>query len=269
MAIIQIGLRRSEGDGAGVNICCPPGRTSLWVRWPIAEDLTIPSPPFSCLAIETATELPSLALLRGNLLSVREAPGLRTPSRKVFEWVREVLEETGISFDQLDCIAFGAGPGSFTGVRVAVALAQGLGYARGLPLCPVSTLAALAAGALADTAVEAAACCLDARMGEVYFGAYCRDAEEGVRALAPDALLGPDAVGLPEGRAFLAVGPGWAAYPQIAARLALRLSGVEPARLPSAADVARLAKARFLAGKVVLPADAAPNYLRDRVTATP
>lgn len=193
---------------------------------------------------------------------------MRAPSRAVFEWVRELLEETDTSLSQLDCIAFGAGPGSFTGVRVAVALAQGLGYARGLPLCPVSTLAALAAGALQKTAAGAAACCLDARMGEVYFSVYRRDTEEGVRALAADALLKPDAVRLPEEGTFLAAGPGWTAHPQLAARLRARLSGVLPEQLPSAADVARLARPRFLAGRVVLPAEALPNYLRDRVTST-
>jgi tRNA threonylcarbamoyladenosine biosynthesis protein TsaB len=185
----------------------------------------------------------------------------------VFEWVSELLEETDSSLRQLDCIAFGAGPGSFTGVRIAVAVAQGLGYACGLPLCPISTLAALAAGALKDTTADAAACCLDARMGEVYFGVYGRDAEQGVRVLTADALLSPNDVRLPAEGAFLAAGPGWAAYPQLATRLSSRLVGVEAEQLPSAADVARLARPRFLSGGTVAPAKATPNYLRDRVTA--
>jgi tRNA threonylcarbamoyladenosine biosynthesis protein TsaB len=231
-----------------------------------AEDLTINSAPFSCLAIETATDLPSIALLRGATLAVRQARGMRAPSSAVFEWVRELLDETRTSFSQLDCIAFGAGPGSFTGVRVAVALAQGLGYARRVPLCPVSTLAALAAGVLETTAADSAACCLDARMGEVYFGVYRRDREQGVRALTADALLNPEFVRLPEEGAFLAAGPGWAAYPQLAGRLQARLVGADTEHLPSAADVARLARPRFLAGHVVSAAEARPNYLRDRVT---
>lgn len=242
------------------------GRDTLSGCGSTAEDVTIYSAPFSCLAIETATEFPSLALLRGDTLSVREARGMRAPSRAVFEWVRELLEETNTSLSELDCIAFGAGPGSFTGVRVAVALAQGLGYARGLPLCPVSTLAALAAGTLRRSVADAVACCLDARMGEAYFGVYRRDAEEGVRALAPDALRNPDAICLPEAGTFLAVGPGWTAHPLLAVRLRARLIDVLPEQLPSAADVARLARPRFLAGRVVLPAEALPNYLRDRVT---
>jgi tRNA threonylcarbamoyladenosine biosynthesis protein TsaB len=228
--------------------------------------LTISSAPFSCLAIETATDLPSLALLRDGRLVVREARGMRAPSSAVFEWVRQLLEETATSLAELDCIAFGAGPGSFTGVRVAVALAQALGYARRLPLCPVSTLAALAAGALNDTTADMAACCLDARMGEVYFGVYRRDAVDGVCAIAENVLLTPASVSLPEHGSVHAAGPGWSAHPDMAERLRSRLVTIDADRLPSAADVARLARPRFLAGRVVWAADALPNYLRDRVT---
>jgi tRNA threonylcarbamoyladenosine biosynthesis protein TsaB len=198
-------------------------------------------------------------------MKVREVRGLRAPSRSVFEWVRELLDEANASFEQLDCIAFGAGPGSFTGVRVAVALAQGLGYARGLPLCPVSTLAALAAGAIRTTSANAVACCLDARLGEVYFGLYEKDDRFGVQSVGPDALLRPDAVSLPLHGTFLAAGPGWSVYPELTDRLRTRLAAIDPGHLPSAADVARLAESRFLAGRVVLAADARPNYLRNRV----
>lgn len=235
------------------------------VRRITAEDLTIPSAPFTCLAIETATDLPSVAFLRGDLVAVRESRGLRAPSRNVFEWARELLDESAASLDHLDCIAFGSGPGSFTGVRVAVAMAQGLAYASDLPLCPVSTLAALAAAAFQRTTTDLVACCLDAHMGEVYAGFYARDPAEGVRALIPDSLVGPHALTLPGDGAFLAVGPGWAAYPALAGRLRGRFTGLEPDLLPSAVDVARLAQSRFLSGKVVPPAEAQPNYLRHHV----
>jgi len=242
-----------------------PGQYSRPVYRFAAEDLTISSAPFTCLAIETATDLPSLALLHGNSLTVRESRGLRAPSRSVFEWARELLDESSSSLGELDCIAFGAGPGSFTGVRVAVAMAQGLGYARRLPLCPVSSLAALAAGAFRRTTADTVACCLDAHMGEVYVGAYSRDAVQGVRELGRDVLEAPDSVLLPGDGNYFAAGPGWAAYPQLTDRLRARLTGIEPDLLPSAADVARLAKSRFLAGRIVQPAEAQPNYLRHRV----
>jgi tRNA threonylcarbamoyladenosine biosynthesis protein TsaB len=230
-----------------------------------AEDHTIKSPPFNCLAVETACELPGVALLRDGVIAVREARGLRMPSRSVFEWVRELLYEADMHLHQLNCIAFGSGPGSFTGVRVAVALGQALAYASGLPLCPVSSLAALAANTIEATDTDAVACCLDARIGEVYFALYQKDPTYGVRAVVADSLLRPESVTLPAHGAVRAVGPGWSAYPELADRLRTRLSSVDPDQFPSAASVARLAQSRFLAGQLVLPADAQPNYLRDRV----
>lgn len=194
---------------------------------------------------------------------------MRAPSRAVFEWVRELLEESSLSLGDLDCIAFGAGPGSFTGVRVAAALAQGLGFASRLPLCPVSSLATLAAGAFRNTAAETVACCLDARMGEVYFGAYRRDAEWGVLPLVDDVLLAPEAVRLTGPASILAVGSGWTAYPELLARLEGDLLDVLPELLPSAAELALLARPRYQAGQTVSPADALPNYLRDRVASVP
>jgi tRNA threonylcarbamoyladenosine biosynthesis protein TsaB len=230
--------------------------------------LTIPADHFTCLAVETATEHPGLALLRGGQIYCREAAGLRAPSRAVFEWVRELLEESRTSLAEVDCVAFGAGPGSFTGVRVAVALAQGIAYARGLPLCGVSTLAALAEGALRDSTVDAVACCLDAYMGEVYLGVYERDSEGHARALMPDSLLAPEAVSLPGVRNCLAVGPGWSAHPVMTGRLREQFIRVAPERLPSASDVARLAWPLYRSGQAVAAVAAVPNYLRNQVTAS-
>lgn len=227
--------------------------------------MTIPSATFTCLAIETATDLPSVALVRDGVVTRREAPGLRAPSRSVFEWVRELLAGSGIEPRELDCIAYGAGPGSFTGVRVAVALAQALGYACGVPLCPVSTLAALAAAAFRSGDARTVACCLDAHMGEVYVGTYARDDREVVRALHPDLLAAPAEVTLPGPGPHRAVGPGWAAYPALAQRLGGALDGSDPGLLPSAADVLVLAAPLFRAGRTHPPALAQPNYLRQRV----
>lgn len=196
---------------------------------------------------------------------MREARGMREPSRSVYEWALELLAKTGTSLDQLDCIAFGAGPGSFTGVRVAVALAQALGYSRDLPLCPVSSLAALASGVLEQVPGDLVAACLDARMGEVYLGIYRRDEAQGVMTVATDALLAPGAVSVPGDSPFHAVGPGWASYPDVADRLRARLITLKPDCLPSAADIVRLARPMFLAGRTVLPAQVVPNYLRDQV----
>lgn len=274
MSIIQIGphrsgAERSRAEGWSDYLRGRAGLGDRACRRRVSpEDFTIRPPPFSCLAIETASALPSVALLRAGEMRVREVPGLRSPSRSVYEWVRELLDEADTSLDQLDCIAFGAGPGSFTGVRVAVALSQALGYACRLPLCPVSTLAALAAGVVRTTGHDAVACCLDARLGEVYFAVYAKDREQGVRVVSPDALLQPEAVRLPAQGMYLAAGPGWSVYPELTDRLRSRFSAVDAAYLPSAVDVARLAGLRFLAGELVSAADASPNYLRERVAST-
>lgn len=223
-------------------------------------------PDFCCLAVETATDFPSLALVHGSQVAVRAAAGLQTPSRAIYSWLQELLEETGTRLDQLDCLAFGAGPGSFTGVRVAAALVQALGFARELPVVPVSTLAALAMAGFRASEERPVACCLDARMGQVYFAVYAPDAEQGVRALQNDALLQPEEVSCAGMSSFFAAGPGWLAYPELRDRCADMLTGLDAELRPSATDVAALAWPKFLRGQTVAPALALPNYLRDRVT---
>jgi len=226
----------------------------------------VKGPGFCCLAVETATDFPSLALVHGAKIAVRAAEGLQTPSRAIYTWLQELLEETGTRLDQLDCLAFGAGPGSFTGVRVAAALVQALGFARQLPVVPVSTLAALAMAGFRASEERPVAACLDARMGQIYFAIYAPDAEQGVRVLQEDVLLQPEQVNCAGMSPCFAVGPGWLAYPDLRDRCAPVLTGLDSGLRPSAADVAALAWPRFLRGQTVAPALALPNYLRDRVT---
>ena len=205
---------------------------------------------------------------------LRECPGLRAPSRQIFVWASELLREAGLSPASLSCIAYGAGPGSFTGVRLAASLAQSLGYAGNRPACPVSSLAAMASAALRQAAGEgrdvpqAVACALDARLGEIYLGLYVPDATMGVRHVVADALLAPDAIVLPEGQRWLAVGPGWAAWPDLVDRCAQQLEWYQPRVLPTALDVGQLAAPRFAAGECVPASRALPNYLRERVAMT-
>lgn len=232
-------------------------------------EIAEPAMEFSCLAVETSTAVPSLALLHRGRMALKAEPGLKAPSRVVFEWLHDLLAEAGCGMADLDCIAFGAGPGSFTGTRIAVAMAQGLGYAAGLPLCPVSSLAALAAGVMRGTGADRVACSLDARLGEVYVGLYHRGRDGVVRALAPDALLAPEDVWLPDDGHWLAAGSGWAAHPELAQRLAGRIPQVLSDAVPDARDVAELAQGKFARGEMVAPAQAAPNYLRLQVASLP
>ena len=131
------------------------------------------------LALDTATELCSAALWLDGALLTREATRARGHSELILPMIAELLAESGVALSQLDAIAFGRGPGAFTGVRLAAGIAQGLGFAAGLPLLPISDLRALAAQVLLpDGAVRHALICQDARMEEVYWGCFERPGDE-------------------------------------------------------------------------------------------
>jgi len=225
------------------------------------------------LALETSADACSAALWVDGELVGRYEEQPRRHVELILPMVRGLLAEADLRMAALDGIAFGAGPGSFTGVRIAVSAAQGFALAAGLPLVPVSSLAALAARALAGGARRV---CVtqDARMGEVYAGAYEEDVEEkdageadgegtgagGLRTLAADRLTVPDGVQPEKGNWWLA-GGGWDRYPEMAPAGAVD-TGL---RFPRAHEVAVLAAPRFAAGDTVTPRDAEPAYLRRTV----
>lgn len=218
------------------------------------------------LALDTATEACSAAVYAdGALLQRYEVLG-RGHAERLLPMVDELLAEAGLALGALDAIAFGRGPGAFTGVRIAVSLAQGLALGADLPVVAVSDLAALGRLALDSTPGAAlAVACLDARMGEVYWARVAARPDGGVDA-SDEHLGAPDAVTVEEsaGR-FVAAGHGWSAYPILAERFGGRLLGVRPELLPRAAEIARLAALDLAAGRAVRPEDAAPVYLRDDV----
>ena len=224
------------------------------------------------LAVDTATEALSVALLvDGDVLSRYEVIG-RGHAERALPLIEELLAEAGCGPGSLDAIAFGRGPGAFTGVRIAVSIAQGLAFGADRPVIPVSDLAALARLALdrageAALGASAALVCLDARMGEVYAGlALAREA--GGIELLQEYLTAPEAVGL-DGLApalgVVGAGHGFSAYPAIAARFSPRLAAVWPELLPRATEIARLAAIEFAAGRVLPAEEARPVYLRDDV----
>lgn len=223
--------------------------------------------PVSFLALDTTTEAGSCALyLRGEVL-LRQCPAGQSHSETLLPLVRQLLAEAGMSLAQLDGIAFGAGPGSFTGLRVACGAAQGLAVAGDLPMLPVGSLAAMAWGAQAPQVLVA----LDARMGEVYWGRYARSTDT-VTALADDQVLPPPAVlaALPtlDDGPWLACGNGLTAYPELAERLAAMGVPMQPNISPDAALVAALAAPALARGEGIDPALAAPVYVRDKVALT-
>ncbi|WP_405220016.1 tRNA (adenosine(37)-N6)-threonylcarbamoyltransferase complex dimerization subunit type 1 TsaB [Lentisalinibacter sediminis] len=210
------------------------------------------------LALETSADACSAALwVDGEVTGVYEEQP-RRHVELILPMVRGLLAEAGLRMAALDGIAFGAGPGSFTGVRIAVSAAQGFGLAAGLPLVAVSSLAALASRALAAEARRVYVT-QDARMGEVYAGAWETGAE-GLRTLVADRLTAPDGVRPAPGDWWLA-GGGWERYPEM-----VPAGGVDTGlRFPRAQEVAALAASRFAAGDTLAPRDAVPTYLRRSV----
>jgi len=222
------------------------------------------------LAIETATEACSVALIHGDEVIARSELAPRRHAERVLPMADELLAEAGLGKHALDAIAVGRGPGAFTGVRLAVSLAQGMALALDLPVVTVSSLAALALEAPddgdADTAILAV---IDARMGEIYAASYRRDGKGGLVALDDERVCTAESLLLPEVSAWQVVGTGWATYE---AALRERL-GAEPryadgARYPQAVHVAELAAREFRAGRALPPEQALPVYLRDKVALT-
>jgi tRNA threonylcarbamoyladenosine biosynthesis protein TsaB len=224
------------------------------------------------LALDTATEACSVALwVDGAVLGREELLG-RGHAERILPMIDALLAEAGLALGALDGIAFGRGPGAFTGVRIAVSVAQGLAYGAGLPAVPVSDLAALGARALDRAAAERGAAAealvaLDARMGEVYHGRVRPDARLGVVLL--DEGLAPPAVAfaapLEPGLLRVGAGHGFSAYPVLGERLGAALGAVWPELLPRAAEIAALGARAFAAGLAVCAEAAAPVYLRDQV----
>jgi tRNA threonylcarbamoyladenosine biosynthesis protein TsaB len=218
------------------------------------------------LAIETATEACSVALSIDGEVRERFEIAPRRHTELVLPWADELLAEAGIARTQLDAIAVGRGPGAFTGVRLAVALAQGMALALDLPVLPVSTLAVLAWPARVQKADVLAA--IDARMGEVYLGWFRAAEVGGLHAIGPEWMARPEAVDL-DAQSLVGVGSGFAAAEGALARALLgRLVACDPLALPHAADLARLGELAFARGEAVAPERVEPAYLRDKVALT-
>jgi tRNA threonylcarbamoyladenosine biosynthesis protein TsaB len=219
------------------------------------------------LALETATEACSVALVHGETLIARTELAPRRHAERVLPLADELLAEAGIGKHALDAIAVGRGPGAFTGVRLAISLAQGMAMALDRPVVTVSSLAALALEAPEDdTAILAV---IDARMGEIYAASYRRDGEGGLIALDEERVCTAESLQLPQAEAWHVVGSGWATYRDtLRSRLGTEPRSTDGMCYPQARHVATLAVREFKAGRVVAPEHALPVYLRDKVALT-
>lgn len=216
------------------------------------------------LALETSTAYCSAALLLDSACLVRQVSAGQRHSELLLPMVDELLNESGVALRNLDAIAFGEGPGSFTGLRIACGVAQGLAFGAGLPVVGVSTLLALAEATHHPKVIA----CLDARMGEVYCASYVRGASA-LEEVHPVALCKPDQVPLVEGSGWSGCGSGFDAHSvALTARFADRIERVIGGLFPHAREMAWLAQAVVASGGARAPELAVPVYVRDKVALT-
>ncbi len=213
------------------------------------------------LALDTSTEACSAALwLDGEVIERLETGAQH--SERILSMVHEVLAQAGLALTQLDAVAFGRGPGSFTGLRIGAGVTQGLAFGADLPVVPVSSLAALAQGVEAPRVLAA----LDARMQQVYWGAYVRNAQGMVELVGEEKVLSPAQAPVPDDATWIGAGSGWDQYHVLlTARLKSRVSAWRAQCFPRAGSVARLGAYLHEKGTALPAEQALPVYLRDDV----
>ena len=217
------------------------------------------------LAIDTSTEACSAAVHNDGGIVSRYQVAPRQHADLILSMCDEVLGESGCQLPELDAIAFGRGPGAFTGVRIATGVVQGMAFAHELPVVPVSSLAAMAHVAWRKTGAKHIMTAIDARINEVYWACYeCSDT--GVVEVVAEQVCLPENVELPAQGEWFGVGTGWQTYQDaLSARTAGKVHDVQPELFPDACDIALLAGHVVEKGEAVSAEYALPVYLRDDV----
>ena len=217
------------------------------------------------LALDTATEACSVALLHDGKVTSHYEVIPRLHAQKLLPMIKELLAQAGVELSAVEAIAFGRGPGAFTGVRIAIGVVQGLAFALERPVLPISNLAALAQRAYREHGATQVASAIDARMDEVYWGCYREQAGE-MRLQGVEAVLPPEAAALPGDASgdWFGAGTGWG----YADRLSVKPAALDAGMLPHAEDLLTLARFAWARGEAIRADDAQPVYLRDKVAAT-
>jgi tRNA threonylcarbamoyladenosine biosynthesis protein TsaB len=212
------------------------------------------------LALDTATEACSVAVSVNGQIIERQVMG-RQHAERILELVEALLVEAGLKPAELDAVAFGRGPGMFTGLRIGAGVTQGIAFAADLPVVPVSTLQVLAQGQGADRVLAA----LDARMGQVYWGGFVRGDDGFMKPVSEERVESPGSIILPDGSWFGA-GSGWDQYiDELLPRLQAQVTAWQAQAFPSAADLVRLGERAVAQGLAVSADLAIPVYVRDDV----
>lgn len=218
------------------------------------------------LALETATEACSIALKIDNEVIIDHRIAPRQHTELVLPMIQEILDKAGLKAQNLDAIAFGRGPGAFTGVRIACGIAQGLALGADVPLLSVSTLQTLAQGAYRKRGAEKIITAIDARMSEVYYAAFAVDDQHLAQEVLAERVCAPADIELPIGHDWCAVGTGFASYSEaLQGKLASSLAMTVADALPNAADILPLAESLLAQGKITTLENAVPMYLRDNI----
>lgn len=224
------------------------------------------------LALDTAGEYCSVALRWDGGVFWRHLPAPRAQSDLILRQIRDLLDIVDARLPDLQALAFGRGPGSFTGLRVAASVAQGLAFGAGLGVIAVSDLAALAQGAARRHPGKRFAVAMDARMGEVYWGLFASDAAGRIRVLSDERVCAPGDVAVPAdgGDDWLGVGSGWGRYAEaLQTATDARITVVGAQAQPDARDLLTLAERALAEGRLLPAHEAVPIYLRDKVTQSP
>ena len=221
------------------------------------------------LAIETATESCSAALLKDDEIICLSEIAPRRHNELILSMCDQVLAQAELKLSQLDAIAFGRGPGAFTGVRLAASVTQGIALGQDLPVVPVSSLTALAQGAYEEQQAQEVFSCIDARMQEVYYGYYKLGSQNIMQLVGEEHVIAPNLIDVKVSKDCYGVGSGWRIYAEILLESINSNIAFEAEQFPQAEYVAKLAKVYFQQGESVSAVEALPVYLRDNVAEKP
>jgi tRNA threonylcarbamoyladenosine biosynthesis protein TsaB len=220
------------------------------------------------LALDTATDACSAAVLVDGQIYERFEWAPRRQAELILPLIEAVLAEASLGPRQLDALAFGRGPGAFTGLRIAAGVVQGIAFASDRPVVPISTLATIARQVYRRYGAEHIAVALDARMGEVYWGAYQADADGDLVLCGDERVAAATTVTLPVGGNWQGAGSGWEVYGEALGRR-LDVTTWWSDCPPRAGDIAWLAARAWQRGETVSAEQALPVYLRDEVAVKP